>query len=103
MQCTLLMLAMMVELLPVLVFATVATFVTPLTEPAARTRGVATVLIATTVWARGFLAIARCLLLSPRAQLLYPLGEETRNYLYIWMRRFAYCAAYGYALSVCAW
>jgi moderate conductance mechanosensitive channel len=103
MQFTLLIAAMMVELLPLLVFAAVATFVTPLTEPAARTRGVATVLIATTVWARGFLAIARCLLLSPRAQLLYPLGEETRNYLYIWMRRFAYCAAYGYAISVGAW
>jgi small conductance mechanosensitive channel len=102
-QLMLLMLAMVVELLPVLAFAAVAIFVTPLTEPAVRTRGVATVLIATTVWARGCLAMARCLLLSPRAQLLYPLGEETRNYLYIWMRRFAYCAAYGYAISVCAW
>jgi moderate conductance mechanosensitive channel len=102
-QALLLALAMMVELLPVLAFAAVAIFVTPLTEPATRTRGVASMLIATTVWARGFLAIARCVLLSPRAQLLYPLGEETRVYLYIWMRRFAYCAAYGYAISVCAW
>jgi small conductance mechanosensitive channel len=103
MQLLLLALAMVVELLPVLVFAMVAIFVTPLTEPAVRTRGVAGVLIATTVWARGFLALMRVMLLSPRAQLLYPLGEETRNYLYIWMRRFAYCAAYGYAISVCAW
>jgi small conductance mechanosensitive channel len=102
-QLTLLILAMIVELLPVLVFAAVAIFVTPFTEPAVRTRGVAMLLITTTVWARGFLSIARCVLLSPRAQLLYPLGEETRNYLYIWMRRFAYCAAYGYAISVCAW
>jgi small conductance mechanosensitive channel len=102
-QLLLLALAVSVELLPVLIFAAVAIFVTPLTEPAARTRGVAGVLIATTVWARSFLAIARCVLLSPRAQLLYPLGEETRAYLYIWMRRFAYCAAYGYAISVCAW
>lgn len=102
-QALLLALAMIVELLPVLAFAAVAIFVTPLTEPAMRTRGIASVLIATTVWARGFLAVARCLLLSPRAQLLYPLGEETRVYLYIWMRRFAYCGAYGYAISVCAW
>ena len=102
-QLLLLAFAMIVELLPVLAFAMVALFVTPLTEPAARTRGVADLLIATTVWARGCLAVARCVLLSPRAQLLYPLGEETRAYLYIWMRRFAYCAAYGYAISVCAW
>ncbi|HEY1504172.1 MAG TPA: mechanosensitive ion channel domain-containing protein [Stellaceae bacterium] len=102
-QLLLLALGMVVELLPVLAFAAVAIFVTPLTEPAARTRGVASVLIATTIWARAFLAVARCLLLSPRAQLLYPLGEETRAYLYIWMRRFAYCGAYGYAISVCAW
>ncbi len=102
-QLMFLTLATVVELLPVLAFAAVAIFVTPLTEPAARTRGVAGVLISTTVWARGFLAIARIVLLSPRAQLLYPLGEETRVYLYIWMRRFAYCAAYGYAISVCAW
>jgi small conductance mechanosensitive channel len=103
MELTLLALAMIIELLPVLVFAAAAIFVTPLTEPALRTRGVALVLISTTVWARGFLSVARCVLLSPRAQMLYPLGDETRNYLYIWMRRFAYCAAYGYAISVCAW
>jgi moderate conductance mechanosensitive channel len=103
MQLLVLALAAIVELLPVLAFAAVAVFVTPLTEPAARTRGVAGVLIEATVWARGFLAIARVVLLSPRAQLLYPLGEETRNYLYIWVRRFAYCAAYGYAISLGAW
>ena len=102
-QLLLLALGMIVELLPVLAFAAAAFFVTPLTEPAVRTRGVAEVLIAATVWARGFLAIARVVLLSPRAQLLYPLGEETRAYLYIWMRRFAYCGAYGYAISVCTW
>jgi small-conductance mechanosensitive channel len=99
----LLVLAMIVEILPLLTFAAVAYFAIPLTEAAERTRGIADVLIAATVWARGFLAIARIALLSPRAQTLYPLEEETRNYLYIWMRRFAYWAAYGYAASVCVW
>ena len=103
MQLLLLVLAMIVEILPVLTFAAVAYFVIPLTEAAERTRGIADVLIAATVWARGFLAIARVALLSPRAQALYPLEDETRNYLYIWMRRFAYWAAYGYAASVCIW
>lgn len=99
----LLSLAAVVEALPVLIFAAVATFVMPLTEPDTGTRGVAGVLIAATVWARGLLAIARVALLAPVAQTLYPLSEETRNYLYIWMRRFVQWAAYGYAASVGAW
>lgn len=99
----LLALAAIVEALPVLIFAAVATFVMPLTEPHTGTRGVAGVLIAATVWARGSLAIARVALLAPVAQTLYPLTEETRNYLYIWTRRFVQWAAYGYAASVGAW
>ena len=102
-QLLLLTLAAIVELLPVLIFAGVATFVMPLTEAGERARGVAGVLVAATVWARGSLGIMRVVLLSPRAQLLYSLGDETRHYLYIWMRRFAYWAAYGYAASICAW
>ena len=103
MQIVLILIAALVELLPVLVFAGVATFVIPLTEAGAVTRGVAGVLITATVWSRGFLAIARIALLSPRTKLLYPLSDETRHYLYIWMRRFAYWAAYGYAISASAW
>ena len=99
----LLALAAGVEILPVLIFAGVAAFVIPLTEPNLPTRQAASLLIAATVWARGLVALARIGLLSPAAQSLYPLGEETRNYLYIWMRRFAYWAAYGYAVSVVAW
>lgn len=103
MQILLLTTGAVVELLPVLAFAGVATFVVPLTEPGPVTRGVSGVLITATVWARGFLAITRVGLLSPRTQLLYPVGDETRQYLYIWTRRFAYWAAYGYAISLCAW
>lgn len=103
MQMLLLGLATFVELVPVLAFAALALFVIPLTEAGGLTHGIAGVLIATTVWARSFLAVARVVLLSPRAQLLYPLSEETREYLYIWMRRFAYCAGYGYAIALCAW
>lgn len=95
--------AALVEALPALVFAAVAAFVLPLSHPQPITRAVASVLITTTVWARSLLAVGRSLLLSPRAQALYTLGDETRNYLYIWMRRFAYSAAYGYAASLCAW
>ena len=91
-------LAAMVEALPVLIFAAVATFVMPLTEPQtadARRRRRADrrdALGARLVWRS---PASRCL--SPAAQALYALSEETRNYLYIWMRRFAFWAAYGYA------
>jgi len=102
-QLLLLCAAAFVEALPVLIFAAVATFVMPLTEPHTGTRGVATVLIAAAVWARGLLAVARVFLLAPAVQTLYALTEETRNYLYIWLRRFVQWAAYGYAASVGGW
>jgi len=92
-----------VEVLPVLAFAGVAVFVAPFTKPHLGVRAVAEVLITATVWARGLLAVARVALLSPSAQGLYPLSEETRNYLYIWLRRFVHWAAYGYAASAGSW
>lgn len=95
--------AAFVEILPVLMFAGVATFVMPLTEPHTGTRGVAEVVIAATLWARGLLAIARVILLAPRAPSPPGLTEETRNYLYIWIRRFTHWGAYGYAASAGAW
>jgi small-conductance mechanosensitive channel len=102
-QLLLLSVAAIVEAMPVLIFAGVATFVMPLTEPHTGTRGVATVVIAAALWARSLLAVARVFLLAPAAQTLYALTEETRNYLYIWMRRFVQWAAYGYAASVGGW
>ncbi len=102
-QLLLLFAAAIVEALPVLIFAGVATFVMPLTEPHTGTRGVATVLIAATVWARSLLAVAHVFLLAPAAQDIYALTDETRNYLYIWIRRFVQWGAYGYAASDGAW
>jgi small conductance mechanosensitive channel len=93
----------LVELLPVLMFAGVATFVMPLTEPHGGTRGVAETVIAAMLWARGWLAVARVVLLTPRTASPHWLTEETRNYLYIWIRRFTQWAAYGYAASSGAW
>ena len=99
----LLLLAAIVEILPVTGFAVVATLVIPLTEPRTGTRGVAEALITATIWAGVVLGLARAALLSPAAQALYILTGETRNYLYIWMRRFAGWSAYGYAASISAW
>src|SRR5512146_2676974 len=91
--------AALIEVLPVLAFAGAAVFVMPFTKPHLGVRAVAEVLITATVWARGLLAVARIVLLSPNAQGLYALSGETRNYLYIWLRRVVHWAAYGYAVS----
>jgi small conductance mechanosensitive channel len=92
-----------IEALPAMAFAAAVAFVTPLTEPDTGTRGVAAVIATAAVWAWGLVAMARVLLLAPAAQSLYALGDETCNYLYIWIRRFAYSAAIGYAASTGAW
>jgi moderate conductance mechanosensitive channel len=99
----LLALGALIEALPALAFAATVAIVAPLTEPDTGTRGFATVMTTAAIWAWALVTVAHVLLLAPAAQSLYPLGEETRNYLYIWIRRFAYSAAIGYAASTGAW
>ncbi len=99
----LLTLGAFVEALPAIAFAATVAFVTPLTGPDTGTRGVAAVIATAALWALGLVAMARVLLLAPAAQALYALSDETCNYLYIWIRRFAYAAAIGYAASTGAW
>ncbi len=93
-----------IELLPLVAFAAVAYFVLPLLQLRIGTRLVAEVIVRASVFARALLAVARALLLSPSppAALLVA-GEETRNYLYIWTRRFVGCSVYGYAVAEAAW
>jgi small conductance mechanosensitive channel len=91
------------EALPILAFALVAFFVLPLTKPNDATDHVATTLIGAYLWSRVIITVARVLLLSPSALALYPLDEETRNYLYIWVRRFINWTVYGLAVAACAW
>lgn len=91
------------EALPIAVFAAVAFFVLPLTATRFVTQQIATTVIAAYLWSRIVAATARVILLSPSALVLYPLGEETRNYLYIWIRRFANFGLYGFAIAGCGW
>ncbi len=99
----LIVLGIVVEALPVAVFAAAASFAVPFTNPAFGTRQVARVLISAILWARLVLAAARVALLSDAAASLYPLGAESRNYLYIWTRRFTNWAVYGFSLADAAW
>ena len=84
----LILLAMIVEALPAVAFAAAALFAVPFTQPSFGTREVAQTLIDAILTARIVLAAARIALLSRAAEALYPLGGETRQYLYIWTRRF---------------
>ena len=92
-----------IEALPILAFAAVAFVVLPMTEPNFATDQVAKTLIGAYLWSRVIITVARVLLLSPSALALYPLGEETRHYLYIWVRRFTNWTVYGLAAASCAW
>jgi small conductance mechanosensitive channel len=91
------------EALPIAAFAATAFIVLPLTAPRFATEHVATTVISAYLWSRVISAVARIALLSPNAMALYPLGEETRNYLYIWIRRFANFWIYGFAIAGCGW
>ena len=91
------------DALPILSFAAIAYFVLPLTDPRFGTQHVAQAVINAYLWSRIICTAARVLLLSPSALALYPLSEETRNYLYIWVRRFTNLAVYGYAVTEIAW
>jgi len=91
------------EALPVIVFAGVAFFVLPFARPHPGEEQAAIVLIWAVFWARLILAAARVALLSPSAAALLDFSEETRNYLYIWMRRFTGWAVFGPAVANGAW
>jgi moderate conductance mechanosensitive channel len=77
--------------------------VLPLVHPRFGTARVAEVIIQACLTARLILAVAHVALVSPGAGALYSLGEETRNYLYIWARRFTNWAVYGLALAAGTW
>ena len=91
------------EALPIAAFAAVAFFVLPLVAKRFVAEQVAMTVISAYLWSRIVAATARVILLSPSALTLYPLGEETRNYLYIWIRRFANFGLYGFAIAGCSW
>jgi small-conductance mechanosensitive channel len=102
-QGVLLLLLLVVEALPVVAFAGIAYFVLPLVRPRFTSSHIAAVVIQASLTARLILAAANVALLSPPASALYPLGDETRNYLYIWVRRFTNWSVYGLALAAGTW
>jgi small-conductance mechanosensitive channel len=91
------------EALPILAFAIVAYSVLPMTSPRYATEKVATIFIHANVIGRIVVAVARTFLLPHGVASLLGLGEETRTYLLIWVRRFTNVAVYGYAIAEGGW
>jgi len=99
------LLGLVLDVLPILAFAAVAyTALSIALEPLTRARITLSVLVNATVHARLVLCVARNLLLpADTGAVFVPLDAETRNYLYIWIRRFILWAVFGYAVPEAAW
>jgi len=99
------LLGLVLDLVPILVFATIAYIALSMAlEPLTRTRITLSVLLTATVEARLVLCFGRNLLLpADTGAVFVPLDAETRNYLYIWIRRFVFWAVFGYAVPEAAW
>lgn len=99
------LLGLVLDALPILVFAGVAyTVVSIALEPFTPTRVTLSVLVDATVEARLILCLARAVLLPADSGAVFvAIDAETRNYLYIWVKRFTFWGVYGYAVPKAAW
>lgn len=98
-------LLLVMDALPIAAFAVTGYVMLPIVRPQSVTALVAPVLISAVFSARILQVLARTLLLTPReiGWTLLPIGEESANYLVIWVRRFLFWAVYGFAVSAVAW
>ena len=86
-----------VDMVPVAVFVAAAYVMVPLVRPDPAMHVVAFTLVTAYVLMRVTLVAARAVLAPGVAALrLPPLGDETANYLFIWVRRFTGVAVIGY-------
>jgi small-conductance mechanosensitive channel len=98
------LLGLVIDALPIVAFAAVAYIVLPFAVPSASVgRTSLALVVRATVLARFILAVARSLLLASDAGFGAPLTEETRNYLYIWIKRFTCWGVFGFAFAEGAW
>jgi moderate conductance mechanosensitive channel len=97
--------AIIVEVLPIVVFAVTALVALAMSVPPfTMARFALSVLVEATITARLILAVGKGILVPAMgAPGLVPASEETRNYLLIWLRRFTYWTVFGYAIAAAAW
>jgi small conductance mechanosensitive channel len=85
------------DIAPVVVFAAVAYVTLPFTNPDAATRAVAIAVVNAAILVRLIMVAAAAALSPDVAGLrLVPVGDETAHYAYLWVRRLAATAVYGY-------
>ncbi len=99
------LLGLVFDLVPLLVFAAIAYGAVAMAlDPLSATRITLSVLAVATIEARLILCLARAVLLPADEGVLFlPIDAETRNYLYIWVKRFTFWGVYGYAVPEAAW
>jgi small conductance mechanosensitive channel len=99
------LLGLILAALPIAAFAVAAYAVLPaITEPLTHSRITLTVLVNATVEARFLLCVVKWVLLPADTSTVFlPIDPETRNYVYIWVRRFTFWGIFGYALPEAAW
>jgi moderate conductance mechanosensitive channel len=99
------LLGLVLDALPILVFAAVAySALATVLDPLTRARITLSVLLNATVEVRLVLCVVRNILVPADSGAVFaPLDPETRNYLYIWIRRFVLWAVFGYAVPEAAW
>lgn len=92
-----------VDVLPIAAFAAIAYVVMPLLEPTEVTRLVTISLVNASVIARAVMAAAR-MFFVPRATNLriVKIGDETANYIVLWIRRITNISVYGYFFAEAA-
>ena len=104
-RATFALLGLVLDLLPIWVFAAVAyTILSTTLEPLTRARITLSVLVNATVHSRLVLCVVRNVLLPADSGAVFvPVDSETRHYLYIWIRRFIFWVVFGYAVPEAAW
>jgi small conductance mechanosensitive channel len=99
------LLHLLFDALPIMTFAAAAyTAISMTLDILTPTRITLSVLVDATVEARLLLCLARAMLLpADDGDVFVPIEAETRHYLHIWIKRFAYAGLYGYAIPEAAW
>ena len=92
-----------VDIVPIVAFAAAAYVIMPLLEPSELTRLVAISLVNANVIARAVLAAARMFFVPRVTNLrIVSIGDETANYIVLWIRRFTNVGIYGYFFAEAA-
>jgi moderate conductance mechanosensitive channel len=103
-RLVLLVLALILETLPIIAFALGALIAGAIMLPPYQPGAEAIrVMVWAVIEARMVLAVAKAVLAPPNWPSPIPAGEETRSYLMIWVRRFAFWGFLGFATIEAAW